>query len=118
MDEDIGPDPQKNYAGVSIDTPRNFKVPASYLYFVSTKQDTTASGLDPTGVRLSTPSDRRCIFLPAARWRFRQNTRRVCKLAKYGDPRTYVRPAHFFYVVCVRLFPAYLYIFFNKRVVY
>ena len=57
-----GADPQKNYAGVSIDTPHNFKFSASYLCFVSTKQDTTASGIDPTGVHVSTPSDLRCIF--------------------------------------------------------
>ena len=31
---------------------RTFKFPASYLCFESSKQDTTASGLDPTGVRL------------------------------------------------------------------
>ena len=92
----LGADPQRNYAGVSLDTPRNFKFCASYLCFVSTKQDTTASGIDPTGVRLSTPSDLRCIFSAAARWRFHRNLHRVCKLAIYGDPRTYVRPAHFF----------------------
>ena len=91
-----GPDPRSSYAGVSIDTPHNFSVAPAYLCFVSTKQDTPEAGLDPTGVRLSTPSDLRCIFTLAARWRFCRFPRRVCKLARYGDPQTYVRLAHFF----------------------
>ena len=51
-----------------------------------------ASGLDPTGVRLRTPSDLRCNTSASAGWRF---PRRVCKLAIYADPRTYARPSHF-----------------------
>ena len=64
-----GPDPRRTYS--AIDTPCKFYNAPSYLCFVFTKQDTPECGLDPTDVRLSTPSDLRCIFTLAARWRFR-----------------------------------------------
>ena len=67
---DLGADPRRSYDGVSIDMPRNFYFAPAYLCFVSTKQDTPEAGLDPTGERLSTPPDLRCIFTLAARWRF------------------------------------------------
>ena len=54
-----------------------------------------ASGFDPTGIRLRTPSDRRCNTLAPAGWILRRFPHRVCKLAIYDDPRTYARPSHF-----------------------
>ena len=73
---------------------RTFKLPASYLQFESSNQDTTASGFDPTGVRLSTPSDRRCNTSVSAGWSLRRFLLRVCKLAFPDDPQTYTRPSH------------------------
>ena len=75
---------------------RTFKLPASYLWFESSNKDTTASGLDPTGVRLRTPSDLRCNSSASAGWRSCRFPRWVCKLAISDDPRTYERPSHSF----------------------
>ena len=91
-----GPDSQKNYAGVSIDTPRNFKVPASYLVLYLQNKIRLHLGSIRQAYVLVRLRIVDAFFPPAARWRFRRIPRRVCKLASYSDPRTYVRPAHFF----------------------
>ena len=51
---------------------RTFKFAVSYLDFESSNQDTTASGINPTGVRLRTPSDPRCNSPVADGWSLRR----------------------------------------------